>query len=164
MLSRLPLKSTLSLSSSPLIVSPLICRRRRRYSSSVGSLLRPSSPIKSLLRRPAELVVACRASSVGAGSSVSMDSPPPPPEASAASVESVTRDLKNQSLDGDGDSNRAGRFRLEDLNWDHSFVRDLPGDPRTDAFPREVSKILSLSLFSYSFPIMCWKMDRLMGN
>ncbi|KAF3787812.1 UPF0061 protein [Nymphaea thermarum] len=27
---------------------------------------------------------------------------------------------------------------LEDLNWDHSFVRELPGDPRSDAIPREV--------------------------
>ncbi|XP_031488657.1 uncharacterized protein LOC116256434 [Nymphaea colorata] len=27
---------------------------------------------------------------------------------------------------------------LEDLNWDHSFVRELPGDPRNDAIPREV--------------------------
>lgn len=30
-------------------------------------------------------------------------------------------------------------MKLEDLNWDHSFVRELPGDPRTDLFPREVS-------------------------
>ncbi|XP_077254132.1 uncharacterized protein LOC143893073 [Tasmannia lanceolata] len=30
------------------------------------------------------------------------------------------------------------RLKLEDLKWDHSFVRDLPGDPRTDSIPREV--------------------------
>ncbi|KAK4792225.1 hypothetical protein SAY86_022660 [Trapa natans] len=126
MLSHLSHKSPPSLPA--LFLSPLIHRRRRCCSSSIGSLL----------RRPSDLVVACHASSVGSGSSVSMDSPTPLPEASAASVESVTLDLKNQSLDGDGDSNRARRFRIEDLNWDNSFVRELPGDPRTDAFPREV--------------------------
>ncbi|KAK4740794.1 hypothetical protein SAY87_024382 [Trapa incisa] len=67
-----------------------------------------------------------------------MDSPTPPQEASTASVESITLDLKNRGLDGDGDFNRARRLRLEDLNWDNSFVRELPGDPRTDALPREV--------------------------
>eukprot|EP00252_Welwitschia_mirabilis_P007391 TRINITY_DN18694_c0_g1_i1.p1 TRINITY_DN18694_c0_g1~~TRINITY_DN18694_c0_g1_i1.p1 ORF type:complete len:661 (+),score=110.59 TRINITY_DN18694_c0_g1_i1:99-2081(+) len=28
--------------------------------------------------------------------------------------------------------------KLEDLTWDHSFVRELPGDSRTDGPPREV--------------------------
>lgn len=49
-------------------------------------------------------------------------------------VESVTEELKKQKLDGDGKE----RLKLEDLNWDHSFVRELPGDPRTDIIPREV--------------------------
>ncbi|XP_020266427.1 uncharacterized protein LOC109841915 [Asparagus officinalis] len=31
-----------------------------------------------------------------------------------------------------------GRLKLEELNWDHSFVRELPGDPRSDTIPREV--------------------------
>jgi len=31
------------------------------------------------------------------------------------------------------------RLALEELPWDHSFVRELPGDPRSDAIPREVS-------------------------
>ncbi|XP_078443260.1 selenoprotein O [Wolffia australiana] len=30
------------------------------------------------------------------------------------------------------------RLRLEDFNWDHSFVRELPGDPRTDDTTRQV--------------------------
>ncbi|KAJ1699904.1 hypothetical protein LUZ63_008416 [Rhynchospora breviuscula] len=30
------------------------------------------------------------------------------------------------------------RLKLEELNWDHSFVRELPGDPRMDHMPREV--------------------------
>lgn len=33
------------------------------------------------------------------------------------------------------------RVKLEELSWDHSFVRELPGDPRTDRMPREVSFI-----------------------
>lgn len=36
------------------------------------------------------------------------------------------------------------RFKLEELNWDHSFVRELPGDPRTDRMPREVYFFLYL--------------------
>ncbi|KAJ0021316.1 hypothetical protein Pint_31270 [Pistacia integerrima] len=69
-------------------------------------------------------------------SCVHMESSSPP---AAASVDSVTHDLKNQSLDGgrDGDANKV-KLKLEDLNWDHSFVRELPGDPRTDILPREV--------------------------
>lgn len=40
---------------------------------------------------------------------------------------------------GDGSMGEGGVPRkLEELNWDHSFVRELPGDPRTDAVPREV--------------------------
>ncbi|RLM56339.1 hypothetical protein C2845_PM10G09410 [Panicum miliaceum] len=30
------------------------------------------------------------------------------------------------------------RLALEELSWDHSFVRELPGDPRSDTVPREV--------------------------
>ncbi|XP_061360206.1 uncharacterized protein LOC133304214 [Gastrolobium bilobum] len=51
----------------------------------------------------------------------------------SASLESVTQDLKNHNL-----QNHRHSSKLEDLNWDHSFVRALPADPRTDSFPREV--------------------------
>ncbi|KAK1356133.1 Selenoprotein O [Heracleum sosnowskyi] len=47
------------------------------------------------------------------------------------SVESVAHDFNKQSLNGP-------KLKLEDFNWDHSFVRELPGDPRTDIIPREV--------------------------
>lgn len=66
---------------------------------------------------------------------------------SSASVDSVTHDLKNQRLDtetetetdGGDESKMTKKLKaLEDLNWDHSFVRELPGDPRTDSIPREV--------------------------
>ena len=101
----------------------------------------PSLPLKFT-----RLALACHAAS--AGLRVSMDSSPSADV--AVSVDSVARDLQNQSLksddhlhqDGDfsnGNNNKKVRLNLEDLNWDHSFVRELPGDPRTDRFQREVS-------------------------
>nr|GEZ88155.1 putative UPF0061 protein [Tanacetum cinerariifolium] len=30
------------------------------------------------------------------------------------------------------------KLKLEDLNWDHSFARELPCDPRNDVVSREV--------------------------
>ncbi|KAI3791331.1 hypothetical protein L2E82_05092 [Cichorium intybus] len=50
------------------------------------------------------------------------------------SVDSVADGLKKQSLSED----KRVKLNLEDLNWDHSFVRELPGDPRSDIMPREV--------------------------
>lgn len=41
------------------------------------------------------------------------------------------------------------RLKLEDLSWDHSFVRELPGDPRTDAIPREVWLLTSVDLICF---------------
>ncbi|KAK3442440.1 hypothetical protein EUGRSUZ_B02600 [Eucalyptus grandis] len=123
----LPLKSHLSFSSHlrPLSLSSLASQSRRR-----------PPPPPPLGPPPRRLSVACDARPGG----VSMEPPSPDPPASASSaagatVESVTRDLRDQSL-GDKDGKRG--LRLEDLNWDHSFVRVLPGDPRTDTFPREV--------------------------
>ncbi|KAG0469006.1 hypothetical protein HPP92_018334 [Vanilla planifolia] len=44
----------------------------------------------------------------------------------------------------DGGDNRACEsnpcLKLEELNWDHSFVRELPGDPRSDNMTREVRR------------------------
>ncbi|KAL6592669.1 hypothetical protein ACP70R_049344 [Stipagrostis hirtigluma subsp. patula] len=37
-----------------------------------------------------------------------------------------------------GEGGRRPRLTLEELAWDNSFVRELPGDPRSDAIPREV--------------------------
>ncbi|KAL6527770.1 hypothetical protein OROMI_029581 [Orobanche minor] len=84
---------------------------------------------------------------------VSMDGASSP---AAAAVDSVSKDLKNQTLEhknGNIDYVRDGvnnvtnadnicqirvKLKLEELKWDHSFVRELPGDPRTDLIPREV--------------------------
>lgn len=62
-----------------------------------------------------------------------MESSSPEP---TVSLDSVTQDLKNQTL-GPDDVSKA-KLKLEDLNWDHSFVRALPGDPRADTIPRQV--------------------------
>lgn len=50
----------------------------------------------------------------------------------------------NPEMETEGSDNGRDpvRLKLEDLNWDHSFVRELPGDPRTDAIPREVFPFL----------------------
>lgn len=91
-------------------------------------------------------IVACRA----------MGSPEQ--QGFSASLDSVTQDLQNHNL-------QSHKLKLEDLNWDHSFVRELPPDPRTDPLPREVFLTphhphhfylllflyILISLFIYSF-------------
>ncbi|EPS69914.1 hypothetical protein M569_04849 [Genlisea aurea] len=66
-------------------------------------------------------------------------------DGSSSAVESVSEALKNQSLgsenygiDNDEISPNRAKLKLEELRWDHSFVNELPGDPRTDNIPREV--------------------------
>ncbi|PHT59209.1 UPF0061 protein [Capsicum baccatum] len=54
------------------------------------------------------------------------------------SVDSVADKFKNQSLENDGSNSNKRLLKLDELNWDHSFVRELPADPRTDTLPREV--------------------------
>ncbi|KAL6976720.1 hypothetical protein U1Q18_025506 [Sarracenia purpurea var. burkii] len=66
----------------------------------------------------------------GSSTGFSMDSPSINTD---FSVDSVADDLKKQSLGHE----KVG-LKLEDLNWDNSFVRELPGDPRTDNIPRQV--------------------------
>ncbi|KAL2236348.1 uncharacterized protein LOC105165739 [Sesamum indicum] len=73
----------------------------------------------------------------------------------AASAVSVSEDLNDQTLrNNDGNNYGYGvgdnaknidssnqnnvKLKLEELKWDHSFVRELPGDPRTDLVPRQV--------------------------
>ncbi|XP_051141929.1 uncharacterized protein LOC127258907 [Andrographis paniculata] len=65
------------------------------------------------------------------------------PAAAGPSLDAISDSLKNQSLEDDNrneDSNSQNRvnLKLEELKWDHSFVRELPGDPITDLTPREV--------------------------
>lgn len=74
------------------------------------------------------------------------------PEVSA-SVDSVADGLKNQSLNSDDRGGlgsgveHGAKKKLEELNWDNSFVRELPGDPRTDVLPRQVLFICFQLLF-----------------
>lgn len=67
---------------------------------------------------------------------------------SSPAVDSISEDLKNQNLGNSNcvvdavtnaiNSDNRVKLKLEELKWDHSFVRELPGDPRTDSIPREV--------------------------
>ncbi|KAK9129023.1 hypothetical protein Syun_017820 [Stephania yunnanensis] len=82
-----------------------------------------SPPPPSLLRRIRRSRTNSTYSSSSSG--VSM-------EASSA-VDSVAEGLRNQRLESE-----KARLKIEDLNWDHSFVRELPGDSRSDVMPREV--------------------------
>ncbi|KAH1108873.1 hypothetical protein J1N35_012641 [Gossypium stocksii] len=114
-------------------------------SSSITSLcLRPFLP--SSPKSPFYPSLACH---VSTGGNLRMDSTSPDPSSSSSvSVDSVADGLKNQSLrehDIGNNSNmnnenkkNNGNLSLEDLNWDHSFVRELPGDPRSDLIPRQV--------------------------
>ncbi|KAG6474757.1 protein adenylyltransferase SelO-like [Zingiber officinale] len=53
------------------------------------------------------------------------------------SMESATEARDPAASVADGGSG-APRLSLEELNWDHSFARELPGDPRTDTISRQV--------------------------
>ncbi|XP_073010398.1 uncharacterized protein [Typha latifolia] len=110
--------------SNPVSLSPPLSSLRRFRSP---TLLLPSdwcrSPIHRLSR--AGFAAGERISGVAPMESTAADSP-------------VTAAADASRL-GDG-SLREERvsLTLEELNWDHSFVRELPGDPRTDKMPREV--------------------------
>ncbi|KAI7735552.1 hypothetical protein M8C21_004741 [Ambrosia artemisiifolia] len=57
--------------------------------------------------------------------------------ASVSSPNSVTNgSLNKQSLT----QPNIIKLSLEDFNWDHSFVRELPGDPRSDVMQRQIRK------------------------
>ncbi|KAM7273346.1 hypothetical protein ACFE04_028010 [Oxalis oulophora] len=60
------------------------------------------------------------------------------PEQLRPSVDSVTQDMNNQSLNDVVVVDDGKLKSLEDLDWDNSFIRQLPGDPRSDNIPRQV--------------------------
>ncbi|KAJ8770830.1 hypothetical protein K2173_021745 [Erythroxylum novogranatense] len=95
------------------------------------------SPFRKSPFYPRRLAVTRGVSSSNLSSSYGSVRLKPQMESSSpeASVDSVTRDLKNQSLDS---TDARAKLKLEELNWDHSFVRELPGDPRTINLPRQV--------------------------
>ncbi|XP_065627225.1 uncharacterized protein LOC112015286 [Quercus suber] len=150
--------SSFPISSIPFFSSSSLSFTAFRVPSSSSSSTKPLFrfyPFHSLKSRPCHLPLppppssspafsfACHVSTRG----FPMDSPPPPDLAESA-VDSVARDLKNQSLDDDkveeegptllNNNDKKKKKSLEDLCWDHSFVTALPGDRRTDTIPREV--------------------------
>ncbi|MED6130877.1 hypothetical protein PIB30_004740 [Stylosanthes scabra] len=85
-------------------------------------LRRPTLNLRFYPRRstPTPIPFACGASS--------MEESPSSP----SSLDSLTHRLSTHTLQSHS------KNTLELLNWDHSFVKQLPSDPRTDSFPREV--------------------------
>ncbi|XP_065865675.1 uncharacterized protein [Euphorbia lathyris] len=138
----LPLLSHFS-PKSPLCSSlrPLLSASSTPSSSFFNYRFCPSSFLKSHLYPQRSLICGIsRSTSSSSSGSVSMDSSSP---VAALSVDSVTDDFKNQSLVSDDvtdvdNVNGKTKLGLEDLNWDNSFVRELPGDSRTDSIPRQV--------------------------
>ena len=63
-----------------------------------------------------------------------------------SSIDSVTQRLSNHNLHS---------LNLQDLKWDHSFVRELPADPRSDSFPREVLPPSPPSPFPHFLFLIC---------
>lgn len=132
LLSHFSQKSLLSRSLRPPLISSLRASKFSLYPSSfLYSQLHPLSQQPSL---------ACHVTNPPSSRSVSMDSSSPEP---TVSIDSLSDDFKNQNLGADGglhdkNSTSKGKLTLADLNWDHSFVRELPGDSRTDTIPRQV--------------------------
>ncbi|KAJ0260862.1 hypothetical protein HA466_0040990 [Hirschfeldia incana] len=52
--------------------------------------------------------------------------------ASSPLTDSLGQEVQSQRLGG------KIKRKLEEFNWDHSFVKELPGDPRTDVISRKV--------------------------
>ncbi|XP_071712364.1 uncharacterized protein [Rutidosis leptorrhynchoides] len=75
---------------------------------------------------PSKTLIKLNRKTPSFSTNVSMDSP---------TVDSVTDGLNKQKLNED---NKKVKLTIEDLNWDNSFVRELPGDSRNDVIPRQV--------------------------
>jgi hypothetical protein len=52
---------------------------------------------------------------------------------------SLLWDHSQQGKGKDGDTTGGSRKKLEELNWDNSFTRELPGDTRTGGPVRQVN-------------------------
>ncbi|CAA2965574.1 Hypothetical predicted protein [Olea europaea subsp. europaea] len=121
MLSHISASISLSYSSLAATASPTALRRLR---PSLSKSLRPelrSYPFKLLKRY----------------SIFSMETNPS--TTASVSSDSISDDKENKTLEHNSvkNSNRV-KLKLEELRWDNSFVRELPGDPRTDLIPRQV--------------------------
>lgn len=144
MLSHISASISLSYSSLAATASPTALRRLR---PSLSKSLRPelrSYPFKLLKRH----------------SIFSMETNPS--TTASVSSDSISDDKENKTLEHNSvkNSNRV-KLKLEELRWDNSFVRELPGDPRTDLIPRQVRYLFNfiysiVSGFIYSFWIFRW--------
>nr|VDC74005.1 unnamed protein product [Brassica rapa] len=67
----------------------------------------------------------------------------------ASETDSLAKDLQNQNLEAVDEGGAKIKRKLEDFNWDHSFVKELPGDPRSDVTSREVIQRMNLLLCEF---------------
>ncbi|KAG1327225.1 UPF0061 protein [Cocos nucifera] len=124
------LPTLLLASSSNLILTSAPALRRRSHSPQP---VRRSHQISPADRRRRPLRRLSRIA-LGAGEGFTGVAPMASPEEARHPVSEFSAEAS-----GDASMGEAGvPLKLEELNWDHSFVRELPGDPRTDAIPREV--------------------------
>lgn len=107
-------------------------------------------PFCPSLRREFRLSPSRSSSSFRRMESLPASSSSPTPVTDSA-ADSLAKDLQNQTLgavDEAGDAAGNIKRKLEDFNWDHSFVKELPGDPRSDVISREVEFLCVFFPFS----------------
>ncbi|KAK1429090.1 hypothetical protein QVD17_11291 [Tagetes erecta] len=108
--------------------------------------------LRPILPLPTSKVLNFHRKTPSFSTNVSMNSP---------TVDSIANELNKPSLSKD---NKGAKLKLDELNWDHSFVRELPTDPCTDVIPRQVFhacyskvspsvQVSNPQLVAYSLPV-----------
>lgn len=69
-----------------------------------------------------------------------------PTPVTASETDSLGEETQSQTDEGD-----KIKRKLEEFNWDHSFVKELPGDPRSDVISRKVNNILVVEVKGGNF-------------
>ncbi|KAF2614279.1 hypothetical protein F2Q70_00007362 [Brassica cretica] len=89
-------------------------------------------PFYPSLRREFRLVPS-RSSSSSSFRLMDSSAASSPTPVTASETDSLGEETQSQTDEGD-----KIKRKLEELNWDHSFVKELPGDPRSDVISRKV--------------------------
>lgn len=72
-------------------------------------------------------------------------------DSSAASSPTPVTDSLGEETQSQTDEGDKIKRKLEEFNWDHSFVKELPGDPRSDVISRKVNNILVVEVKGGNF-------------
>ncbi|KAL0672630.1 hypothetical protein Bca4012_000610 [Brassica carinata] len=89
-------------------------------------------PFYPSLRREFRLVPS-RSSSSSSFRLMDSSAASSPTPVTASETDSLGEETQSQTDEGD-----KIKRKLEEFNWDHSFVKELPGDPRSDVISRKV--------------------------